>query len=289
MRKNPFVKFSAYILPLAFLILGCAGEKSNEIEIMTLNIRCETPGDGINSWTNRAPVAAVFINKSRPALLGMQEVTWNQYRYLDSALSGYESVMPCGPEGFKKGIANPVFYLRSEFKPAGSGLFWLSATPGVEGSTGWGAAYPRTAIWVKLVQKTTGDTILFINSHFDHKSDSARINEVSVLRQELGKIASGNDFIITGDFNASPESPAVKMMLDDTLIKNSFLISETRPAGPYDTFNGWSQAPGKGRIDYIMVRSGMMVKSCRTLKVIKDSIFISDHWPVTAIVRVAGI
>ena len=78
------------------------------------------------------------------------------------------------------------------------------------------------------------------------------------------------------------------MMLDDTLIKNTFLISGTKPAGPYNTFNGWSEEPGKGRIDYIMVRSGMTVKSCRTIKVVKDSVYISDHWPVIAIMRTAA-
>ena len=69
-------------------------------------------------------------------------------------------------------------------------------------------------------------------------------------------------------------------------LKDSYLISEKRPYGPAYTFNGFSDKPGSGRIDYIFVRNGMRVLDHRTLIKKERGIFISDHWPVEATVSI---
>ena len=74
------------------LIVSCKTEESSDIDVITFNIRLDTPFDSINAWPNRAPIVAGFINDQIPDLLGMQEVLWHQYQYLDSALTGYGSV-----------------------------------------------------------------------------------------------------------------------------------------------------------------------------------------------------
>ncbi|MCK7540963.1 MAG: hypothetical protein MZV63_63770 [Marinilabiliales bacterium] len=71
-----------------------------------------------------------------------------------------------------------------------SGTFWLSATPDVPGSVGWGAALTRIATWVRLYDKTVKDTLLYMNTHFDHISDSARVMSSGVLLGE-GQGAGG--------------------------------------------------------------------------------------------------
>ena len=68
------------------------------------------------------------------------------------------------------------------------------------------------------------------------------------------------------------------------LLKDSYVISEKRPAGPAYTFNGFSDKPGSGRIDYIFVRNGMKVLDHSTIIKKEHGIFISDHWPVEATV-----
>jgi endonuclease/exonuclease/phosphatase family metal-dependent hydrolase len=55
-----------------------------------------------------------------------------------------------------------------------------------------------------------------------------------------------NRFVITGDFNATPESLAIARMKDSDLAVDSYMISETPPAGPAYTFNGWKDEPLKG-------------------------------------------
>ena len=272
-------------LILSILFTSCAVRNDSDIDVMTFNIRLNNPGDSLNAWPNRAPIVACFINEQIPDLLGMQEVLWLQYQYLDSALAGYGSVAAGRDDGMKHGEACPVFYRLGRFTPMASGTFWLSATPDVPGSIGWGAALTRVATWVRLYDKTVRDTLLYMNTHFDHISDSARVMSSGVLLGRLKELARDNDFVITGDFNALPGSQAIARMQEGGYAIDSYTISETPPAGETYTFNGWKDTAGDGRIDYIFVRNGMKVVSHETFKVIKDGVFISDHWPVKARIR----
>jgi len=264
------------------LLISCVEEKNRGIEVMTFNIRFDNPSDSINAWPNRAAIVAGFITEQEPDLLGMQEVLWHQYEYLDSALAGLGSVAAGRDDGVCKGEACPVFYSQDRFSEFGSGTFWLSASPDVPGSVGWGAALTRIATWVRLYDKLERDTLLFFNTHFDHISDSARIMSSGVLLGKVRELSGDNSFIITGDFNALPESMAIKKMMEGDFAIDTYLISETPPSGESCTFNGWRDIQGDGRIDYIFVRSGMKALSHHTWRIIKDGVFISDHWPVMA-------
>lgn len=267
---------------LSILFFSCVPKDDPAIDVMTFNIRYDNPGDSVNAWPHRAAMVAGFVNDQIPDLLGMQEVLWHQYEYLDSALAGYGSVAAGRDDGIRGGEACPVFYRLGRFDALASGTFWLSATPDVPGSVGWGAALTRIATWTRLYDKTVKDTLFYINTHFDHISDSARVMSSGVLLGKVRELAGDNDFIVTGDFNARPESLAIERMTEDGFAVDSYTVSETPPAGESYTFNGWKDEPGEGRIDYIFIRNGMRVASHRTHRVIEGGVFISDHWPVTA-------
>jgi endonuclease/exonuclease/phosphatase family metal-dependent hydrolase len=227
-------------------------------------------------------MVAAFIDEQIPDLFGMQEVLWHQYEYLHSVVPGYGSVAVGRDDGLRGGEACPVFWRLGRFERLADGTFWLSATPEVPGSVGWGAALTRISTWVRLYDKVNKDTLVFFNTHFDHISDSARVMSSGVLLGKVRELAGDNKFIITGDFNATPESMAIRKMTEEAFAVDSYSISETPPAGESYTFNGWSDAPGENRIDYIFVSNGMKVRSHETHRVIEDGVFISDHWPVTA-------
>jgi len=70
------------------------------------------------------------------------------------------------------------------------------------------------------------------------------------------------------------------------LLKDSYLISAKPPTGPLSTFNGFNDKPETRRIDYVFVRSGMKVLEHRTVIKKENGIFISDHWPVEAVVLI---
>lgn len=266
----------------AILFFSCVPADDPAIDVMSFNIRLDTQHDGPNAWPHRAGMVAGFVNDQIPDLLGMQEVLWHQYLYLDSALIGYGSVAAGRDDGLREGEACPVFYRLGRFDRLDRGSFWLSATPDVPGSVGWGAALTRVATWVRLYDKVKLDTLMFMNTHFDHVSDSARVMSSGVLLGRLKELAGNNDFIITGDFNARPGSLAIERMTEEGYAVDSFILSETPPSGESYTFNGFKEEPGEGRIDYIFVREGMKVLSHKTHRIIEEGVFISDHWPVTA-------
>jgi endonuclease/exonuclease/phosphatase family metal-dependent hydrolase len=285
-------KLVTYFIIFFLLILaGCTGKSDkNAIKVMTLNVRYDNPRDSLNAWPNRAEIVCKFIREESPDLLGMQEVLWHQYEVLDSALTDYSSAGVGRSDGAREGEMNPVFYKKERFDLVRTITFWLSETPEIPGSMGWGASLPRIVTWMELVDRNDHSHFFFFNTHFAHDSDSARIMSSKILLEEAGKIAVDFPFIITGDFNMLPSSTGYSILTGPAesvpLMNDSFVISEDKPQGSSFTYNGFSDKPGRGRIDYIFVRNGMRVLSHKTTTKKVRGIYISDHWPVEAVVCV---
>jgi len=181
-----------------------------------------------------------------------------------------------------------VFYSSSRFSAVSSGTFWLSETPDIPGSRGWGAVLPRIVTWVELQENSSEESFFFFNTHYSHMSDSARLMSSKIILEEVKKIAGDLPLVITGDFNMLPASDAYATLMEgghgDDLIVDSYTISETEPAGLAYTFNGFRDNEGEGRIDYIFVRKGATVLSHETKGPKQGELFLSDHWPVKATV-----
>ncbi|MBK7131855.1 MAG: endonuclease/exonuclease/phosphatase family protein [Bacteroidales bacterium] len=278
------------IFPIVFfsiIIAGCAKKADQDVvKVMTFNIRYDNPRDSINAWPKRAAQVCEFIKNEKPDLIGMQEVLLRQYVILDSALTDYTSVGVGRDDGAKGGEMNPVFFRKERFDMIRTITFWLSSTPDVPGSKGWGASLPRIVTWMELADKNTHEHFFYFNTHFAHDSDSARIMSSRILLDQVAKISDGSPFIITGDFNMLPASLGYSILTGPAesvpALKDSYTISEKRPWGPVYTFNGFSDKPGTGRIDYIFVKNGMRALEHRTMIKKEGGVFISDHWPVEA-------
>ncbi len=283
MRINNIFLSAIFILAL----LICSGSKTNEnIKVITFNIRNDNPRDSINAWPNRKNLVIGFLKEEKPDLFGLQEALWHQYAAIDSALEGWSSVGVGRDDGKRKGEMNPLFFNEKKFKMVRGNTFWLSETPDIPGSKGWGANLPRIVTWVELKEIKTGKTLYYFNTHFAHDSDSARVMSASLLLDQVRKIARNEKFIITGDFNMRPDSRAYSILTEtgknNPLLSDSYKISQSVPEGPLGTTNGWSDAPRGNRIDYIFVRNGMKVNSIKTVVRKQGNVFISDHWPVVA-------
>ncbi len=285
MKRVPY-----YFTLLVILILcGCSHvSRKDELKVMTLNVRYDNTHDSLNAWPNRAAMVCNFIETEKPDILGMQEVLVRQYEVLDSVLEEYASVGVGRSDGAKGGEMNPVFYLKERFDMARTKTFWLSETPEVPGSQAWGAGLPRIVTWMELVDKNTHDHLYFFNTHFAHDSDSARVMSSKLLLAEVDSIASDFPFIITGDFNQLPTSRGYEILTGPAesipLFRDAYMISDDNPDGPGYTFNGFSDRQGSGRIDYIFVKDGMKVLEHSTIVKKERNIYISDHWPVEAII-----
>lgn len=274
-------KLISLTLFIILIFSGCTDKSGLPIRVISFNIRYDNPADGLNAWPNRKEIAASFLKNEKPDIFGLQEALWHQYAYIDSVLRDYESIAAGRDDGMQKGEMTPVFYRKDIFRALESGTFWLSETPDVAGSRGWGAVLPRIVTWVKLEEEETGRRFFFFNTHYSHMSDSARIMSSIVLQKELVKIAGENPFVISGDFNMVAGSEAYTSLCG-SLIRDSFLLSETEASGPDYTFNGFRDEIEKRRIDYIFVREGIQVLEHSTINLREGDIFISDHWPVKA-------
>ncbi len=270
---------------------GCSGKsKKQGIEVITLNVRLDTPVDSANAWPNRVSYVCDYLKEEKPDLLGMQEVLLNQYQELDSALSDYTSVGAGRNDGGKGGEMNPVFFRKERFDMVRTKTFWLSETPDSAGSMAWGAGLPRIVTWVELVEKETQQHLYFFNTHFAHDSDSARINSSKLLLMAVDSITGETPFVVTGDFNMDKNSVGYSILTGPyesvPLFVDTYTISERAPQGLTYTFNGFRHEPGDSRIDYVFVRNGMKVFEHETPELTDYDIFISDHWPVRTIISI---
>jgi len=275
------------ILLIAAALSACNDDPA-DIKIITFNIRYDNPSDGINAWPNRRNMVVEFLERQEAGLFGLQEALWNQYIYIDSSLVDWGSVAVGRNDGQREGEMTPIFYRRDLFDLEESSTFWLSETPGVPGSRGWGAVLPRIVTWANLTRKDDGSSLYYFNTHFSHMSDSARIMSSKVLRKEVIRIAGENDFIITGDFNMLPDSRAYSELVQAPFL-DSYLAPGITPGGVTFTFNGFNDNTGDGRIDYVFVRDGLEVLSHTTMTIKNDPVFISDHWPVIVTVRLGSL
>lgn len=284
--KRILIYFSVLTLMLTG---GCSGEKNEtSLKVMTFNLRYDNPRDSINAWPNRTGIVTNFLRTEKPDLLGMQEVLDHQYEYLDSVLTDYESVGVGRSDGARGGEMNPVFFRKDRFDLVRTITFWLSETPYIAGSQAWGAGLPRIVTWVELADRNTHDHLFYFNTHFAHDSDSARVMSAKLLMEKVDSIARGSLFVITGDFNMTPESKGYSILTGPyesvPMLRDSHDISAKRPYGPAYTFNGFSDKVGNGRIDFVFVKDGLNVLEHKTFIKKEKGVFISDHWPVMAVV-----
>jgi endonuclease/exonuclease/phosphatase family metal-dependent hydrolase len=261
---------------------------NNSFRVMTFNIRYDNSRDSMNAWANRKSIISSFINSEKPDIIGLQEVTHKQYLFLDSVLNGYASAMVGRNDGAKGGEANPVFYNKERFDLVRTKTFWLSATPEIPGSKDWGSSLPRIVTWMELADKTTHEHLFFFNTHFAHDSDSARVMSASLLLTRVDSIAQGFPFVVTGDFNMLPSGRGYSILTGPQesvpLLEDSYFVSDKIPDGPQYTFNGFSDKQGSGRIDYIFIKPGMKVLEHSTSVKKVKGVYISDHWPVEAVI-----
>jgi endonuclease/exonuclease/phosphatase family metal-dependent hydrolase len=286
--KNGIVHLLVVIF---FLTAGCGRSKDDKLKVMSLNIRYENTFDSLNPWSQRAGLICNFIKERKPDIFGVQEALYNQYNLLDSVLQDYSSAGVGREDGAKGGEMNPVFFRKDKFDIVRTITFWLSGTPDVPGSKGWGSSLPRIVTWVELVNKDDHQHFFVFNTHFADDSDSARIKSSEILIDQVPAITEGFPFVITGDFNMLPDSPEYAIMTgqDDgvPLFKDAFYISKNKPEGPSYTFNGFSDEPAAGRTDYIFVRNGMKVTEHRIYASTQGRGYLSDHWPVEAIIELS--
>ena len=260
--------------------------QSQELNVMTFNVRYNTKNDSLNAWPYRKENAASQIKFHNIHILGVQEALHEQMMDMSQSLSQYKYVGVGRDDGKTKGEYSAIFYDTIRLKLLGSSTFWLSLTPEVPGSKSWDAAITRIVTWAKFTDARSKRTFFVFNTHFDHMGKEARRESARLLKQKVKDIAGNNPVVITGDFNSKPSDDPIKI-LTDPADKDRFIdtkaVSVTPHYGPQGTFNAFTPKETDNEpIDFIFLKGKWKVLQHATLSQTWEGRFSSDHFPVFA-------
>ena len=251
------------------------------ITLATYNLRvpCDKPP---NDWASRKDRVKQSIKDGHFDVFGVQEAVKMQ---IDDVLrdSNFAKIGG-GRDDFKNGGEHCcIFYDKTRFKLVEGGTFGLSEKPEVPGFRSWGSACPRIASWGKFRDKATRKTFCYYNTHLDHVSELARVEGVKMVVRHAAENGKGLPLILTGDFNAHPDSETYKVAT--SLLRDAAVVSRTKHRGPARTWHGWGRRTRLEPIDYIFVSDDIEVLSHVTDSTKQKGLYPSDHYPVIAELR----
>lgn len=285
-------KWTFLITPL--LAVACSGGRqaasvAEPIDVMSFNVRYDNPGDSLNNWRFRKDRVANAIRFYDAEIVGTQEVLHGQLQDLQQRLPEYGVIGVGREDGKEKGEYSALWYKKDRFEVLDSGNFWLSETPEVAGSKGWDGACERIAAWAKLKDKESGKVVLALNTHLDHIGEVARREGVALVLDRVQELGKGLQVIVTGDFNAGPESDVIRQVTDTDNPKHLVDARTIAPIvyGPDWTFHDFGRWPlaERERIDYVFLGEGWQVTRYGILAELENEAYLSDHAPVLVTIR----
>ena len=253
---------------------------SQKIKVISFNLRVAVKVDGINYFDNRLPRIIEFLKAEKPDVIGFQEVNQHMKELLSEYIDDYV-LIGSGREKDYSGESALIGYRKDKFDLLSFENFWLSATPAMPG-TRYGfdqSGCPRITSAALLKMRGEGAPFWFVNTHLDHEGKTARLLGAIQMMQFVS--TKREPCIITGDFNADPDSPEIKIMVETAAYP---LTDATENIT--GTFHAYSQKL-HCKIDYIFTS----LKCDPTESVLYDDepvdgVYLSDHRPVAAFVEI---
>lgn len=253
---------------------------SESIKVITFNLRYSNKNDGINYFDNRFPKIIEFLKKEQPDIIGFQEADDHIRDTLKNNVTDYV-LIGSGREKNYSGETAPIGYKKDKFDLIKFEQLWLSDTPDVPGSRYEGdqSECPRVMTAALLKMKGNTSPFWFINTHLDHWGEGARLlGSLQIMRFIQEK---KHRVILTGDFNAEPNSIEVKAITEN---EKYSLLDCTAELGK--TFHNFTDTP-LSKIDYIFTSFNCDIsKSIVYHDEPINGVYLSDHRPVGAIIEV---
>lgn len=255
------------------------------MKIVTFNIRYDCDQDGINCFSFRKAGILKKLKEEKPDIICFQEVTPHVAVWLKESLSEYY-VVGCPRSKNLESEQMSVAFRRDRYNLMKMDTCWLSETPWIPGSRYPGQSEcSRTYTEVVLQELDTRLVFRLINTHLDYNANAqgsaVRVREVEQILAAL----DGAEFfpeapaIVTGDFNAAPESPEVRL-----LEQHPGFINAAKGIG--NTYHGFGTCD-RDCIDYIFAK-GFFCTKLEKWTDEKDGVYLSDHYPVCAELSVSG-
>ncbi|KQN19369.1 endonuclease [Sphingomonas sp. Leaf33] len=270
---------------LPAILLAAAPATAQSLRVMTFNVRLPMESDGANRWEARRDLAARTIARTRPAVIGTQELFQRQGDDLTQRLPGYRW-FGIDRRGGHADEHMGVLYDMRRLTLIDSGQFWLSDTPDVLGSITWGHPLPRMVTWGIFERQRDKRRFRLLNTHFPYRAEdeAAREKGARLILAKLDTLPGAElPTVLTGDFNTVPDS-ATHAALADRL--SDAWTTSRRRTGPDKTFHGFTGKADR-RIDWIFTR-GFTPTRVETLTDHQGVVWASDHFPVIADLKFAN-
>lgn len=263
------------------------------IKVVSFNLRRDFGPRRKNRWETRKELAARMISESDAAIIGVQEFLPRMRQDLKEMLEGY-SIFGKGRLSGK----NPnndehsdIIIKNYDVEVASCHTFWLSKHPDVP-SRAYFAVYPRICTVAEVKMKKSGRRIRVFNTHFDHVSPLARTFGAKLILEQIHRFNQTDPLptIVMGDFNASPNSKAVRLMREnlmnykDVRLQDIYGFLDQLIGNTYHGFKGKITQKFKP-IDYIFVSNDFEVVTASVNTQSYDGAYPSDHYPISAVLR----
>lgn len=285
----------ARVLLLAATAIALAGARSPagelELKVLTFNIRYGTAADGEDRWELRRERVCGVLERCDADVVGLQEALRFQIDEIRAALPEYGEVGVGRDDGKKAGEYSAILYKEDRLRVDEEGTFWFSDTPEVPGSKSWGNQIPRICTWARFVEKETGRAFYVFNVHLDHASQPSRERSAEALLRAIARRKNPDPAVVTGDFNAGEDNPAVLAMARAAEGSSERALADTyRAVRPEDrdagTFHGFSGRAGRTKIDYVFVSPPIETIDAEIIRDHEGGRYPSDHFPVFARIRI---
>lgn len=241
-------------------------QPGDSIRVMSFNLL------GSTDMAARTEAVTWVIAESYPDVLGIQEGKDEWLSYFDTNLSAIYAMVGEGTHeaGYTE-TYNSIYYRRDRFELLEDGTLWLSDTPEVAGSKLAESKRVRIATWARLHDRLSGAEVLFVNTHLDNASATARSGQAEILLSFL----SGYDCqkVVTGDFNSNMSSSIYKKMTSMLLDARA----EAADVLPDVTYNALGEKSGSV-LDYVYLSRGARIDRYEVFSALYGGVrYPSDH------------
>ncbi|CAD6570447.1 MAG: hypothetical protein ASARMPREDX12_003630 [Alectoria sarmentosa] len=242
------------------------------IRLLTHNIRYATnaPFKGEEKWVIRKPrlINELSFNTAHAeSFICLQEVLHQQLLDILSGLNSrlnnekkvWDYVGVGRDDGKQAGEYSPILYRPDIWEPKTQKTKWLSKTPD-RPSKSWDAASTRILTIAVFQHRSTGKTVVGMNTHLDDQGSKSRLEAAKIILEQIRLFTNQVPYqksppiFLTGDFNSEPEQEAYNEMTSPTspMADLQMMVPENERYGDSNTFTGFDSKNRK-RIDFIFV------------------------------------
>jgi endonuclease/exonuclease/phosphatase family metal-dependent hydrolase len=251
------------------------------MQFMTFNLRFDNDADRENSWDRRRRQVIDLIERYAPSVLGTQEGTPRQLRYLRENLCGYAMHTPPERVWDETCQYTTLFYRCGELRVSEGGECWLSKNPTVHRSKDWDSAYPRMMSYALCEPVGPGAGPLFwaVVTHLDNLGTEARVRQAGLISEWLGKRRQA-PVVLMGDFNDAPGSTVHRLLTSPEFgLRDSWEVLGLGEGRESMTHHGFVGVPDICRLDWILLSGHFHVLDARIIRDHNEGRYPSDHFP----------